>query len=122
MRGLDCLLSINGNAVAAQINASLDRATSYSDVTNRIKLDWEESLPGYKNWSVTCQGAYVTDDDALSALEDAFIKGLMIDIELSTPNKYKGKGYIISFPIGAVYNKDITYTIKIKGTGALERV
>lgn len=122
MRGFDCLLSINGEAVAAQINADLKRAVKASDVSDRIAMDWEESLPGLKNWTVTCTGAYVTNDTALLALEDAFVNKTMLDITLkSDVLTYKGKAFITSFPIGAQFNKDVTYTIQLQGTGALER-
>jgi len=122
MRGLDCLLSIGGNAVAAQMDASLSRATRTGDVTDRIAMTWENYLPGLRSWSVVCQGAYVVSDAALIALEDAFANGEVVDIELGQEgHKYKGQGIITSFPIGATYNKDVTYSINLQGKGALER-
>ena len=54
MRGFDCLLSIGGKEVAAQINADLKRGVTASDVSDRIAMEWQESLPGLKSWTVTC--------------------------------------------------------------------
>lgn len=34
---------------------------------------------------------------------------------------YHGKAFIVAFPIGAQFNKDVTYTVQLQGTGALER-
>lgn len=122
MKGFDCLLSINGEVVAAQISADLKRAAKASDVSDRIAMTWEESLPGLMNWTVTCQGAYVVDDKALVALEDAFNNHTILDISLkSDVMNYHGKAFIIAFPIGAQYSKDVTYTVQLQGTGALER-
>lgn len=123
MRGFDCLLSINGNAVAAQINASVNRNTRASDVTNKIEMTWENYLSGTRYWTVQCNGAYVTDDAGLIALEEAYNTGADIDVVLDSGTlKYEGKAFITSFPIGAQYNKDVTYTIHLQGKGELTRV
>lgn len=120
MRGFDCLLSINGEAVAAQINCSVNRMTRTSDVTNRITLTWENFLSGTRSWNVQCNGAYVTNDSALIALEEAFSNGAEIDVTLDNGTiKYEGKAIITSFPIGAAYNKDVTYSIHLQGKGEL---
>lgn len=123
MRGFDCLLSIGGKEVAAQINADLKRGATASDVSDRIAMEWQESLPGLKNWAVTCNGAYVVNDEALIALEDAFVNHTIIDLSLkSDVMNYHGKAFIVAFPIGAQFNKDVTYTVQLQGTGALERI
>lgn len=122
MKGFDCLLSIGGVAVGAQINADLARGSQTSDITNRIALDWQESLVHTKWWRVTCNGAYVLNDEGLKALEDAFIAGSEVTILLKAPGlKFSGKGVIINFPIGAVFNKEMTYSIQLQGTGELKR-
>lgn len=122
MRGFDCLLSINGKAVAAQINATINRNTKVQDITNRIEMKWENYLSGTRGWTVQCNGAYVTDDSGLLALEEAFTMGKDIDVELKSDKiTYKGKAFITSFPIGASYNKDVTYAIHLQGKGELAR-
>ena len=121
MKGFDCLLSIEGTPVGAQINADLARGSQTSDITNLIKLDWQSSLVHTKWWRVTCNGAYVLDDDGLKALEEAFLAGSEVTVLLKAPGlKYEGKGVIISFPIGANYNQALTYSIQIQGTGELQ--
>lgn len=122
MRGIDCLLSIAGKAVAAQSDASLNRQAALNDISDRIAMDWQSSLPGLKAWSVNCSGAYISDDEALAALEDAFAKGTKIEVLLSSDSiSYKGEAYIMSFPVGATFNKDVTYTIMLQGVGALTK-
>lgn len=122
MRGFDCLISIEDQPVAAQINASLDRTTDTADITDNITMQWKESLSNLKEWRVTCNGAYAANDEALAALEDAFLNNSIVDIELkSNEISYVGKAYIISFPIGAQYNGDVTYNISLLGSGPLQK-
>ena len=122
MRGFDCLISIDDQPVAAQINASLDRTTDTADITDNITMQWKESLSNLKEWRVTCNGAYAANDEALAALEDAFLNNSIVDIKLkSNEISYVGKAYIISFPIGAQYNGDVTYSISLLGSGPLQK-
>lgn len=122
MRGFDCLISIEDQPVAAQINASLDRTTNTADITDNITMQWKESLSNLKEWRVSCNGAYAANDEALAALEDAFLNNSIVDIELkSNEISYVGKAYIVSFPIGAQYNGDVTYNISLLGSGPLQK-
>lgn len=122
MRGFDCLISIEDQPVAAQINASLDRTTDTADITDNITMQWKESLSNLKEWRVSCNGAYAANDEALAALEDAFLNNSIVDIELkSNEISYVGKAYIVSFPIGAQYNGDVTYNISLLGSGPLQK-
>lgn len=122
MRGFDCLISIADHPVAAQVNASLDRNTDTADITDNITMQWKESLSNLKEWRVACNGAYVADDEALAALEDAFLNNSIVNIKLkSSEISYVGKAYIVSFPIGAQYNGDITYNISFLGSGPLQK-
>lgn len=122
MRGFDCLISIEDQPVAAQINASLDRTTDTADITDNITMQWKEFLSNLKEWRVACNGAYAANDEALAALEDAFLNNSIVDIKLkSNEISYVGKAYIISFPIGAQYNGDVTYNISLLGSGPLQK-
>ena len=122
MRGFDCLISIADQPVAAQINASLDRITDIAAITDNTSMQWKESFYNLKAWSVTCNGPYAANDEALAALEDAFLNNSIVDIKLkSNEISYVGKAYIISFPIGAQYNGDVTYNISFLGSGPLQK-
>lgn len=123
MKGFDILVKIDGKAVAAQINADLRRSATTSDISNLIALDWADSLVHLKNWSVDCRGAYVVNDEGLEALEDAFAKGADVELLLESPSlKYKGKAIITNFPIGAMFNKDMTYQLTFVGKGELKKI
>lgn len=123
MKGFDVLIKIGGQVVGAQINANLRRTASTSDISNLIALDWADSLTHLKSWSVECNGAYVVDDSGLEALEDAFAKGAEVQLQIEAPSiKFNGNAVITNFPIGAMFNKDMTYNLTFVGKGELKRV
>lgn len=123
MKSLNVLLSIDGKAVAAQQNARINRTARIADITNRIKLEWEDYLAGTRSWTVTCEGAYVIDDEALSTLEQYFIEGKPLEVKMTNEENltYTGEAIITSFPIGAVFNRDVSYSLTLQGKGALSR-
>lgn len=123
MKGFDVLIKVDDTPVAAQINADLRRSATTSDISNLIALDWADSLVHLKNWSVDCRGAYVVNDEGLEALEDAFAKGAEVELLLESPSlKYKGKAIITNFPIGAMFNQDMTYQLTFVGKGELKKI
>ena len=123
MKSLNVLLSIDGKAVAAQQNARLNRQARLADITDRIALEWEDYLAGTRAWTVTCDGAYVIDDEALDTLEQYFIEGKPLEVKITNESNltYTGKAIITSFPIGATYNKDVSYSLTLQGKGALSK-
>lgn len=122
MKGFDVLIKVGEVAVAAQINADLRRAATTSDISNLIALDWADNLVHLKNWSVDCRGAYVVNDEGLDLLEEAFAEGAEVNLEIQSPSlTYKGKAVITNFPIGAIFDKDLTYQLTFVGKGELKR-
>lgn len=123
MKGFDVLIKIDDKIVGAQINADLRRSAQTSDISNLIALDWADSLVHLKNWSVDCRGAYVVDDEGLEALEEAFAKGAEVSLQVESPSlRYEGKAIITNFPIGAMFNKDMTYQLTFVGKGELKKI
>lgn len=123
MKGFDVLIKVGGQPVGAQINADLRRSATTSDISNLIALDWSDSLVHLKNWYVDCRGAYVVNDEGLEALEEAFAKGAEVELNMENPSvKYMGKAVITNFPIGAIYDKDMTYQLSFTGKGELKRI
>ena len=122
-RSLDIVLYINDIAVAGQEGATLNRAMSPIDITNKITGSWKESLGGLKSWSVACNGSYVKNANSLMQLEQAFMNNDEIDIKLILNTiHYKGKALITDFPLNAVYNDQFKYNITLLGTGELKLV
>lgn len=54
-----------GKVLAGQRNASLSRSAESIDSTSKdTEGYWKESLQGFKEWSIDCDGAYVESDEA----------------------------------------------------------
>ena len=123
MKGLDILIYINGKVVGAQASAQLNRTTKIVDISNKITLDWDNFAIGSKSWSVSCAGAYIVDDEAFQALETAYFEGNPVKVEFKKEGALtmKGQAIITSFPLNAVFNNDLSYSINLQGKGALTK-
>ena len=91
------------------------------DISNKITLDWDNFAIGSKSWSVSCAGAYIVDDEAFQALETAYFEGNPVEVEFKKEGvlTMKGQAIITSFPLNAVFNNDLSYSINLQGKGAL---
>lgn len=121
--GIDVVLFVNDAPVAGQQNASLNRSMTSINITNQIDANWQESIGGIKSWNISCDGMYVKNSKGFMALEEAFMNNTEIKVQIVLNNqKYEGQGLIINFPMSAMYNSQFKYTIKILGTGELNKV
>lgn len=121
--GIDVVLFVNDIPVAGQQNASFHRTMTPINITNKINADWQESIGGIKSWNISCDGMYVKNSKGFMALEEAFMNNTEIKVQIVLNNqKYEGQGLIINFPMSAMYNSQFKYTIKILGTGELNKV
>lgn len=121
VKGLDVILSIGANQLGGQRNATLNRSSELIEVTNKTSANgWKENLPGYKEWSLDCDGLYVVSDAAHAALAAAFNAGTAITVQLSGGGvTHTGSAYITDYPLEAPYDDALTYSISLTGTGAL---
>lgn len=120
-KGVDAIIYIGNTPLAGQKNAFLNRQVKMANVTNEIKKDWAASLPATKSWSVTCNGMFIKNKAAFTLLEQAFVNGTLLTIELrGSESKYVGSAYISQFPLNASYNDTFTYNLTFIGTGALK--
>lgn len=124
VRGMDVLVSIKSGlehiVVGGQRGATLNRSSEAIDVTNKVNGGWKESVAGFKEWSVDCDGLYVVDDAGYEALEAAFNASEEVELKIASGNLvYVGKAIITDFPIEAPYDDIATYSISFTGTGAL---
>ncbi len=121
MKGFDTLVKIGDKVVAAQTNCSLDRNTEVVDISNKISLNWKKWAAGAKDWMVSCNGAFIADDEAMILLNSSFVNGTPVDVKMSDgTTTYQGQGIIESFPLNAMYDMEATYSLTIRGTGELE--
>lgn len=121
VKGMDVVLSIGGNQLGGQRNATLNRSAELIDVTDKTSANqWKENLSGFKEWSIDCDGLYIVSDTAYGALVTAFNAGTAVTVTLGDGTlTYSGSGYITDFPLEAPYDDGLTYSVSITGTGAL---
>ena len=119
-RSIDTVIRLNGVALGGQQGANLIRQAEAIDITNRINGEWSESLVGKKSWNIVCSGLYITNDQAFSLLENAFMNNEIVEVLISFgKTRLKGNALITDFPLNSVFNKEFKYNIKLLGTGAL---
>lgn len=128
-KGLDIIVSINTGtsavpnwkAIGGQRNATLNRSAEVIDLTDKTSDGWKENAASSKEWSVDCDGLYVTSDAAWTALESAYENGEEVEIKMAKASglTYGGTAIITDFPVEVPYDDAMTYSISFTGTGAL---
>lgn len=111
-----------GQVLAGQRNATLNRSAESIDATSKdTEGFWQESLQGFKSFSIDADGAFVQDDAAYQILETAFLNSENVDayIEMPSGTKYEGNCTITDFSLEFPYDDLVTYSISLQGSGAL---
>ena len=127
--GIDVVLKVNTGTtqspvwttVAGQRGATLNRGAETIEATYKGSGAWKSYLVGFKEWSIDCDGLYVFGATEFQALENAFVNGTPIEVEIVDANSkgFKGSALITDFPIEAPYDGELTYKVTLQGTGAL---
>jgi TP901-1 family phage major tail protein len=127
--GMKVLLKIknptNGAILAGQKNATLSRSAETIDATSKdTPGNWKESLPGFKEFSIDADGAFIESDAAYQYLETAFVNGENVDVELTFPSglKYTGNVTITTIDLEFPYDDLVSYSLSLQGNGALTTV
>lgn len=127
--GVSVLVKIGTTIVGGQTGASLARGSDTIEATSKDSEGWVESIAGYKNWSVDCEGFLILGDNGQAALETAYEDGMAVDVEIrigETGNvngiTYKGKALITDLSNEFPQDDAVTYSLTLEGTGALSRV
>ncbi|XCA82857.1 phage major tail protein, TP901-1 family [Exiguobacterium mexicanum] len=113
----------SGQVLAGQRNASLGRSAESIDATSKdTEGFWNESLPGFKSYTIDADGAYVESDAAYEELETAFLNSENIDVYLEMPSgkRYEGNCTITDFSLDLPYDDLVTYSISLQGNGPLK--
>lgn len=129
LKGLDVIVSVNAGtiaipdwkAVGGQRNATLNRSAELIDMTDKDSDGWKENEAGYKEWSLDCDGFYVTSDAGWTALETAYETGEVVQVKLAKTAglTHTGSAIISDFPIEVPYDDGATYSISLTGTSEL---
>ena len=113
-----------GKVLAGQQGATLNRSAETIDATSKDTDGfWKESLQGFKEWSIDCDGAYVESDEAYNELEGAFLNSENVPVYIQFPSgtMYSGTATITDFPIEAPFDDLVKYSLSLQGSGALTK-
>lgn len=126
-RGIDFLIKVQVGeeykAVGAQRGASLSMNADQLDKTSKQSEGWTESLAGMKSWSISTDGLLILDDEGYLALEDAYMQGENVLVQMSTKSGalYEGEAIISSLDLDAPYDDLANYSVELTGAGKLEK-
>ena len=121
-RGLDILVYVGTTVVGGQKNCTLSMEADTIDISNKNDFGWASFIGGAKNWTVSCDGQFVTDDAGQTALMNAFIEGTNVEVEMKNKEEnvyFKGTAQITSVEVEAAYDDVATLSVELKGVGAL---
>lgn len=130
-RGIDFLVKINtGTAeapvyttVGAQRGASLSMSAETLDKTSKDSEGWMESLAGMRSWSISTDGLLILDDEGYLAIEDAYMLGNNVLIQMTTKSGalYEGDAIITTVDLDAPYDDLANYSAEFTGAGKLTK-
>lgn len=121
-RGLDILVYVGTTVVGGQKNCTLSMEADTIDISNKNDFGWASFIGGAKNWTVSCDGQFVTDDAGQTALMNAFIEGTNVEVEMKNKEEnvyFKGTAQITSVEVEAAYDDVATLSVELKGVGKL---
>lgn len=110
--------------IAGQTDASLELSGNLQSITNKDDFGWSSDIQGAKSFAISTSSLLALSDKGHELLEEAFMTGKNLPIEIRTPSDSKWSGKVkiesLSYALGA---EDIaSYSAELKGQGALTRV
>lgn len=110
--------------IAGQTDASLALEGNLTSITNKDDFGWSSDIQGAKSFSISTTSLLALSDEGHELLEEAFMNGTNLPIEVRTPSKTKWSGQIkvasLSYDLGA---EDVAqYSAELVGQGALKRI
>ena len=121
-RGLDILVHVGAKTVGGQKGCTLTMEADTIDVSSKVDFGWASFIGGAKQWSVSCDGQFVVDDEGQKAIMDAFVAGTEVEVEMKNQGEkiyYKGKACITSVEVDAQFDDVATLAVEFQGLGAL---
>lgn len=137
--GNDLVLAIHATSgsevkFAHAQSASISFSNSLLDTTTKDSNSWEEMISGRKSFSISADGLVDFDDVASATSTEGFadfaIAGTKVfftferaagSLASGTMLGWEGSAFIESFEVSAGADEVATYTVSLKGTGALTK-
>lgn len=109
--------------VGGQRGGKLNRSADTVDVTTKDGNGWKESRTGLKEWSIDGDGIFIENNEGYLLIEEAFLNNKVVVVRMATEGlKYEGEAVITDFPLDMPFDNEVTYSVKLQGTGALKKM
>lgn len=127
--GKDFILKINTGTVevpvwttiGGQRGTSLKRTADEIDVSHKTSGGWKAVKAGLRSWSMDLDGLVVLSDTGVQALEQAFMDGSEVNVQLLYPDDtvQTGWGSVTDFSLDTPHDGEATLKGTIGGNGEL---
>ena len=109
--------------VGGQRGGKLNRSADTVDTTTKDGNGWKESRTGLKEWSIDGDGIFIENDEGFTLLENAFLNNELVTVHMAVEEgmKFIGNAVVTDFPLDMPFDNEVTYSVKLQGTGALEK-
>ena len=136
--GNDLVLSI-GTAAGSEValahaqTSSISFSNALIDATTKDSGSWEEMISGRRSWTITTDGLADFDDvtsrTSTEGFSDLALAGTLVHLTFQRTSGassgdlegWSGTAYIESFDISGASDETVTYSVSLKGTGALSK-
>ena len=121
IRGVDVLLSVGGQTVGSQRNASLKMDGKEIDVSDKTTGGWDTMIVGNRSWAIDCEAILLDSDAGQDAIEAAFLAGTQVSVAIAVGARgtYSGTASIVSLETTGEKDDVSTMKISLKGASAL---
>jgi predicted secreted protein len=118
------LVYVGGTAITHSESCTLNVNQAMISCTTKDSLNWEDVLPGNRDWSVDCSGMVALDatvgpDELTGYILSATQVSLKFTTNVSGDKYWTGPAYLTSFSIEAPRGSAVSFTANFKGDGAL---
>jgi TP901-1 family phage major tail protein len=124
LNGTDLLVYDNTSKIAYSQSCKLALNMNLRNTSNKDSAGWETNLTGEKSWSVEVSGLVALDTAYnLAYFMNLILNGSTVALKFKTANSsdyyYSGTAYLTSCNVEASNQANVTYSLSLKGTGAL---
>jgi TP901-1 family phage major tail protein len=110
--------------VGGQRGGSLSRKADSIDASHKGSGGWKTTLPGLKEWSIELDTLVMVNDEAMQALDAAFLVDQPVHLKFEFPDKSYVTGWasITELSIDAPHDDVATYKGSVNGIGPLSEL
>ncbi|MBY6278015.1 phage tail tube protein [Symbiobacterium thermophilum] len=128
MKGVDILILVdvgtdgspNWKPVGGQRGATLSESVDTIETTHKASGGYKQYEAGLVDWTISCDGVYIPDDDGYKALVDALRQRKKVKVRWQEAGQtaYEGLAIVTSRDLEGPHDGEATYSMELQGVGA----